>query len=90
MRVGESAYLSIPKRGFSGKLSATGPIAGDETVQAAIDQAGHFVREIRRGAFPSLPSKPAAGTHACSTYCEFSDLCRVSRHAILKARRAGV
>ena len=88
-RVAESAYMLIPKRELSGKLKAQGSMMEDETVQAAVDQAGWFVRQIQNGAFPSLPSKPSSGNLACSTYCEYISLCRVSRQAIAKARRGG-
>jgi len=88
-RVAESAYLLIPKRELSGKLNAQGSMMEDETAQAAVDQAGWFVRQIQNGAFPSLPSKPSSGNLACSTYCEYISLCRVSRQAIAKARRGG-
>ncbi len=88
-RVAESAYLLIPKRELSGKLNAQGSMMEEDTANAAVDQAGWFVRQIRSGAFPSLPSKPTSGNMACSTYCEYISLCRVSRQAIAKARRGG-
>ena len=87
-QVVESAYLLIPRREFSGRLSAPAGAAANENIQAALDQAGSFVRDIRQGAFPSLPAKPAAGSLACSAYCEFTSLCRVNRQALAKARRA--
>ena len=86
--VRESAYVLIPRRELSGNLKSQGFMAKNETAQQALDQAGWFVREIRRGAFPSLPSKPSAGSMACSTYCSFSGLCRIDRQTAAKARRA--
>jgi ATP-dependent helicase/DNAse subunit B len=86
-QVRESAYLLIPKRELSGILTSPDAMAENETAQQALDQAGWFVHEIRRGAFPSLPSKPAAGSMVCSAYCSFASLCRVDRHSAAKVRR---
>ena len=87
-RVLESAYLLIPKREFSGKISTPDGAAASSDVQAALDQAGKFVRDIRRGVFPSLPSNSSSGSLACSSYCEYTNLCRVDRQVVAKARRA--
>ena len=91
MPVLSSAYLLIPKRDFSGKLQFNdGNPAEDKTVQSAIAQVGNFVDRIRSGLFPSLPVKPSGGKLACSTYCPFSSMCRVSRRSVAKVRRMEV
>lgn len=82
-----SAYLLIPKRDFTGKLTFDdGLPENDATVQSAVDQVGQFVNQIRSGYFPSLPAKPSGGNLACSTYCPFHSMCRVDRRSIAKVR----
>jgi ATP-dependent helicase/DNAse subunit B len=85
-RVVESCYLLIPKRETSGGLQFEGRVIENESVQTAVSMALAFIRFARQSEFPSLPAK-AAGGLACRNTCEFSGLCRVSRHGITKALR---
>jgi ATP-dependent helicase/DNAse subunit B len=85
-RVAESAYLLIPRRELSGKMSLPAGAAADENVQIAVDRAGSFVRAVRAGQFQALPGKPGAGLAACSALCDFASLCRTDRRAIAKVR----
>ena len=84
-RVVESCYLLIPVREISGGLLFDGRVINNETVKAAVRMALTFIRFTRQAEFPSLPAR--AGKLACQSTCEFSGLCRVSRHGITKARR---
>lgn len=89
-QVRESAYILIPARVLSGTLKTQASMAENETAQIALEQAGKFIRDIQRGVFPSLPSKPTAGSMTCSAYCSFAGLCRIDRQAAAKARRVVV
>jgi RecB family exonuclease len=85
-RVVESCYLLIPTRVTSGELEFEGRVLENETVRAAADIALEFIRLSRQGEFPSLPAR-SSGSLSCQNRCDFSSLCRVSRHGIAKARR---
>jgi ATP-dependent helicase/DNAse subunit B len=86
-QVMESAFLHIPTRKLSGRLSFAGAVAEEETVQQANETAARFVRQARAGVFPTLPGKPQRGGTACAQTCDLAGLCRVTRHAMAKARR---
>ena len=86
-RVADSAYLHIPTRKRSGHLQPESLASEDDTIKAALDQAGLFVERVRQGIFPSAPGKPAAGATACHRHCELASLCRVTRHGIKKNRQ---
>lgn len=78
--VAESYYLHIPTRKRSGQLR----FPDDEgKVQAAVERAVHFVRQVRAGRFPAAP-----GERSCPESCDMVGLCRRTRQSIAKARRA--
>lgn len=89
VRVAESAYLHIPTRKFSGKLTLQGLASEHEAIQEALFQAARHIRSVRAGVFLSAPVKPADGASACRLHCEFAPMCRVTRESIRKARRGG-
>lgn len=84
--VSQSFYLHIPSRKPSGKLEFTGPVADSNDIQAAVAAAGGSVARIRSGVFPSAPAKPQSGTMVCSSWCQLSPVCRVTRHSLAKGR----
>jgi ATP-dependent helicase/DNAse subunit B len=85
-RVVESAYLHIPKRETSGKLSFDAHVRADPIAEIAINKAAAAIKNIRQGVFPSAPAKPSRWGRSCRQRCEFGSLCRVSRQSIAKAR----
>ena len=89
-QVVESYYLHIPLREHSGRLEFAGGAQRDEQVREAVEVAGAFVRAVRAGVFPSAPGKPEYGGRACSSFCDFAGLCRVSRQSLRKARQGGL
>jgi hypothetical protein len=62
----------------------------DQTVQMAVNQAYEHIQRIRKGIFPSATEKSIRGRYACTAYCDYAPLCRVSRQSISKARKAGL
>jgi hypothetical protein len=86
-QVSQSFYLHIPIRETSGKLAFSGPVADSDEVQAAATAATGFVARIQGGVFPSAPAKPQAGNLTCSSWCQLSPVCRVTRHSLAKGNR---
>ena len=86
-RVTESAYLHIPRREKSGVLKFDSRVGEDTLVQLIVDLALEFIERIQRGEFPSKPGKSAWGSGGCQRWCDFSNLCRVNRRSIAKARQ---
>jgi len=78
----ESYYLHIPLRERSGQLRFPDD---DAILQAAVERAAQFVRQVRAGRFPAAP-----GDRSCPLSCQISGLCRSTRQSINKARMAGV
>ncbi len=83
--IARSAYLHIPARKESGKLSFTGPVLEDETVQAVVKRVAVTVGLIRSGIFPAAPDRVQDG--ACASWCQLADICRVTPVGAYKGRR---
>ncbi len=86
----KSEYRHLPKRSSSGSLSFSTKVKEDPNVQQAALKAFEHIQRIRLGIFPSATEKSIRGQHACTTYCDYALLCRVSRQSISKARKAGL
>ena len=89
-RIVKSEYRHLPTRKSSGSLSFSDRVINDEVVRQAIFQVVEHIQRIRKGIFPSATEKSIRGKYACTTYCDYAPLCRVSRQSINKARKAGL
>jgi ATP-dependent helicase/nuclease subunit B len=86
----KSEYRHLPARKSSGSLSFKDGVIENELVYQAIFQVFKHIQRIKQGVFPSATEKSIRGTHACTNYCDYAPLCRVSRQLISKARKAGL
>ncbi len=89
-RVAESHYWHIPSRESSGSLEFSGEVMENDLAQAVVTKAAESVSRVRSGVFPSAPAKPVQWGKSCAQQCDFSAICRVSRHSINKTSREGL
>jgi len=81
----ESYYLHIPSRELSGKIQLSKK-NGRDLIDKGIAKATWTVEQIRAGNFPNAPAKQDSRGSGCSSWCQLSSICQITRQSLSKGR----
>jgi hypothetical protein len=84
----DACYRHTGARKESGRIACSTACA-DDRVSMAAAKAVQMAGAVLEGWFPPAPSRGSAAG-ACDEKCDYLGLCRVTRHGVRKAQRAGL
>jgi RecB family exonuclease len=83
----ETCYRHTGSRFESGSIKGSSARENEVVLEAGAT-AVQLARTAMEGWFPAAPSR-GSGAKACDERCDYLGLCRVTRHGVRKAQRAG-